>query len=62
MVTDRNRKSRNLRILCPFEIILTQKENEKGRVGKRREEQEKKLGVSGRGYLGGLIASVDPCS
>lgn len=42
--------TRSLRVLCPFEIILTQKENEKGRKGeeeKRGDEQERSLEKGG---------------
>lgn len=53
-----------LRILGPFEIMLIQKENGKGRLEQRREEQEEKVGGERERICerGGLGFNVYPCS
>lgn len=54
--------SRSLRLLCPFEVVLTQRRECRGKGGEKEESRRK--GGGEREHLGesGLTANVFPCS
>lgn len=54
--------SRSLRLLCSFEVMLTQKENDKGKGEENERKAEEKMCVREIIWERSLMANVLPCS